>query len=295
MKASGDKGKDGGKDQKPSEDQAAGDQARRDEGRQGPPPPSDSDRAAAAKSNPLRSPAGDDANMGATDDRQGADAGKADPKGGREKPPGKGAPELRISASMLSAQPPANSNAKSDPDPEPEPNPEPPPTAGKSRYRRRVKSLAQPVEPEVVNPLRLLWPRANSRRGARIASRYGFVGFILALIWAAVVVKAETIDQALKFSSAGIAAAVVIGVIAVLVLTVVGYFYHSRLAALVSLATVIALVVLDYQAEPATALEIIGQAAIVYLLLHGVHGTIAYHIFGRRKRRRSSGNRYKEY
>lgn len=186
---------------------------------------------------------------------------------------------------MLSAQPPADSNTRH----------EAPPTAGKSRYRRRVKSLAQPVEPEVVNPLRLIWPRANSRKNARVASRYGFVGFLLALAWVLVGVPAETINQAVNFSSAATGVAVIIGAVAVVALVAAGYFYHSAFAALLALAGVITLVVLDHQSNVVPALQTAGQVVIIYLLLHGVHGTIAYHIFGRRKRHKRSDYRYKRY
>jgi len=275
MTATGGKGKDGEKDQraasKPSMSASEGD----DQKPQRPAPPSESDRASAAKSNPLRGAAGE------TDD-----GGKTSkPTGGK-----KGAPELRISASMLSTQPPANANTRPE-----EPIEPMHPTAGKARHRRRVKSLARPVEPEVVNLFRLVWPRANSRSAARIASRYGFVGFILALVWVMLEVRADTISQALNVSSTAAAAAVVIGAIAVIAATVVGYWYHSRLAALIALAGVITLVVVEHQGQHVGAVAIAGQAVVIYLLMHGVHGTIAYHIFGRRKRKRRSGYRYKSY
>jgi hypothetical protein len=286
MKATGDTDKDGAKQSKPSEKPTAEDPDRRESA--APEPPSESDRTAAAKANPLRpsaerreAPEGEDASAG-KESRDAANDREPPAKSGKAR--AKGAPELRISANMLSTQPKGG----------PAPEEERPPTAGKTRYRRRVKSLARPVEPAVVNPLSLAWPRANSRRGARRASRYGFVGLILALIWIALEVRGGTINQALNaFSSSTLAVAVAIGTLAVIVLTVIGYFYHSRLAALSGLAGVIALIVLYDQSESVTALEILGQVAVVYLLLHGVHGAIAYHIFGRRKRRRGSGYRYK--
>jgi len=278
MTATGGKGKDSEKDQraasKPSMSASEGD----DQKPQKPAPPSESDRASAAKSNPLRGAAGETGDGGKT----------SKPAGGK-----KGAPELRISASMLSTQPPANANTR--PEEPIEPLEPMHPTTGKARHRRRVRSLARPIEPEVVKPFRLVWPRANSRSAARIASRYGFVGFILALVWAMLEVRIDTVSQALNVPSTATAAAVVIGTIAVIALTVVGYWYHSRLAALLALAGVITLVVVEHQGQHVAAIAIAGQAVVIYLLMHGVHGTIAYHIFGKSKRRRRSGYRYRSY
>jgi hypothetical protein len=126
-----------------------------------------------------------------------------------------------------------------------------------------------------------------------LASRYGLVGLVVSLLWVLLEVRADTIDRLITFSSSAAAVAAVIGTFALLALIVIGYYYHSRIAALVSLAGVVALIVLQYRAGDVSALNIAGQAAVVYLLLHGVHGTIAYHIFGRRKRRKGSAYRYK--
>jgi len=316
MKATGDTGKNGEKRTKSGEKPAAEDKDRGDKGPQSPAPPAGSARAAAAKSNPLKSsPGGERAGSQESTDEDKSDEDtpdkktKADNTGDPKPSAGSsgGAPELRISAKMLSAQPPAKSpanapGANSPPANSPPANSPPansnaerppPPTAGISRYRRRVKSLARPVEPEVVNPLRILWPRANSRRGARIASRYGLTGLILALIWVTVAIPADTINKAVSFSSSSTAVAVFIGALAAIVLIVVAYYQQSRLAALLSLVGVATLSVLNYQSEPVTWVEVAGQIVLVYLLLHGVHGTVAYHIFGRRKRRRSGGSRYK--
>jgi hypothetical protein len=113
------------------------------------------------------------------------------------------------------------------------------------------------------------------------------------LVWVTVAIPAETINNAISFSSSSTAVAVVIGTLAALALIVVAYYQQSRLAALLSLVGVVTLIVLNYQSAPVTWTEIAGQIVLVYLLLHGVHGTIAYHIFGRRKRRRqSSGYKY---
>lgn len=311
MKASGDTGKGGEKRTKPAEKPAAEDKDRAEKGPQSPPPPAGSARAAAAKSNPLKSSAGgdragsqespdEDKSDETTSDKDTNDDTTGDPKPSAGS--SGGAPELRISARMLSAQPSAKSPVKSPAADTPptkssaaNSNAEPPPpTAGKSKYRRRVKSLARPVEPEVINPLRIVWPRANSRSSARIASRYGLVGLVLALIWVTVAIPADTINKAISFSSSSAAVAVVIGTVAALALIVVAYYQQSRLAALLSLVGVVTLIVLNYQSHPVTWAEIAGQIVLVYMLLHGVHGTIAYHIFGRRKRRRqSSGYEYK--
>ena len=275
MTTTGGNGKDGEKDNRAASKSSVPVSDDNDQKPPRPAPPSESDRASAAKSNPLRGAAG-----------EAGDGGKTSKPGSGKK----AAPELRISASMLSTQPPADPNTRPE-----EPIEPMRPTAGKARHRRRVKRLAQPAEPEVVNPLRLVWPRANSRGAARIASRYGFVGFILALIWVILEVRADTISQALNFSSTATAAAVVIGAIAAIALILVGYWYHSRLAALLALAGVITLVVLEHQAQQVSPVAVAGQAIVVYLLMHGVHGTIAYHVFGRRKRKRRSGYRYKSY
>lgn len=306
MKATGDTGKDGEKRTKPGDKPAAEDKDRAEKGPQSPPPPADSARAAAAKSNPLKSPAGGDrAGSPESPDETTSDKDtNADTTGDPKPSAGSsgGAPELRISARMLSAQPSAKSPAKSPAADTPptessaaNSNTEPPPpTAGKSKYRRRVKSMARPVEPEVINPLRIVWPRANSRGSARIASRYGLVGLVLALIWVTVVIPADTINKAISFSSSSTAVAVVIGTVAALALIVVAYYQQSRLAALLSLVGVATMIVLNYQSRPVTWAEIAGQIVLIYMLMHGVHGTIAYHIFGRRKRRRrSSGYEYK--
>jgi uncharacterized membrane protein len=60
------------------------------------------------------------------------------------------------------------------------------------------------------------------------------------------------------------------------------------------LAWAVALIVFQHYMGDVSALRIVGQATVVYLLLHGVHGTIAYHIYGRRKRRKGSAYRYRK-
>ncbi len=292
MKTTGDTDKNGAKNETPSEKTAAHGRDRPDEGTPAPRPPNDNERASAAKANPLRTPA--DAKDA---EAKGAEAKGVEREGGPDEPTqddsGKqpastsnarasGAPELRISASMLSAQPSAAEK----------PKPNSLPSAKPSKYRRRTKDPVAPVEPGI-NPLSWLWPRANSRRGARLASRYGLVGLIVSLLWVLLEIRADTIDQLIKFSSSATAVAAVIGTIALLTLVVVGYYYHSRVAALVSLSGVVALVVFQHHTGDVPALRIVGQATVIYLLLHGVHGTIAYHIFGRRKRRKGSAYRYK--
>jgi len=280
MKATGDTDKNGAKKETPSEKTAAHDRDRPDEGT--PTPPSDNERASAAKSNPLRTPAEskDAESEGSADEASHDDRDEQAPSTGNVR--ASGAPELRISAKMLSAQPSAAARHEQNAMP----------TAGGPKYRPRRKNPMAPVDPGI-NPLSWLWPRANSRRRARLASRYGLVGLLVSLLWVLLEIRADTIDQIITFSSAAAAAATVIGIFALLILMVVGYYYHSRIAALVSLAGVVALIVFQHHMGDVSTLRIVGQAAVVYLLLHGVHGTIAYHIFGRRKRRKGSAYRYK--
>ncbi|MDH3234040.1 MAG: hypothetical protein OEQ29_10990, partial [Alphaproteobacteria bacterium] len=264
--------------------------------------------AAAAKANPLRSP--EEAQLGSSGKR-GKDADEPGTSSGDEPASSTGqigaasgnAPELRISASMLSAQPPPGSDSGSgsgsdEQAPEPsgsessEPAPKP---SGYSKSRRRVRRLATPVDYVVVNPLTFLWPRATSRKGARLASRYGIVGLVVSLLWILFEVETDTISKAVNFSSSAAAIAALIGAIAVLAFIVIGYYYHSRIAALLSLAGVTALIVLQFRLPSAPSpLELVGQAVLVYMLCHGAYGTIAYHIYGRRKRRKTSKYRYKE-
>jgi len=286
MKATGDTDKNGAKKETPSEKTAAHDRDRPDEDT--PTPPSESERASAAKSNPLRSPteSKDAESKGAKRDG-GADEASHDDSDEQARSTSNarasGAPELRISASMLSAQPSAAARQEQNVMP----------TAEIPKYRPRRKNPMAPVDPGI-NPLSWLWPRANSRRRARLASRYGLVGLVVSLLWVLLEIQADTIDRLITFSSSAAAVAAVIGTFALLTLIVIGYYFHSRIAALVSLAGVVALIVLQHHAGDVSTLRIAGQAAVVYLLLHGVHGTIAYHIFGRRKRRKGSAYRYKK-
>jgi len=292
MKPGGETGKNGAKNAKPSDKPAASEHEAPDPAGPGPNPPSDSERAAAAKVNPLRPP-GEAGRADAQDGSAGgppSDRGE-DPKSSTDATDAtgaasSGAPELRISASMLSAQPPAASGAD---------QPAPPPP-GHGKTRRRVRRMATPIDSAVFNPLSLFWPRATSRKGARRASRYGLVGLIASLLWALSEVRVDTISKAVNFSSSAAAIAALIGGAAVLILIVIGYYYHSRIAALLSLGGAIALMVLQYRSPGGTSpLELVGQAVLVYMLFHGVYGTIAYHIYGRRKRRRSSRYRYKDH
>ena len=296
MKPVGETDKKGAKNAKPTDKPAANEHERPDPAAQGPNPPSESERATAAKANPLRSPGeadSSDAQQDSSDERQSEadepqkDTGDEPASPTRTAGAASGnAPELRISASMLSAQPPPGSGSEPE-----EPAPEP---SGYSKSRRRVRRLATPVEHVVFNPLRLLWPRATSRKGARRASRYGFVALVVSLLWALLEVDADTISKAVNFSSSAAAIAALIGAIAVLALIVIGYYYHSRIAALLSLAGVSALIVLQFRSSGTPSpLELTGQAVLVYMLCHGAYGTIAYHIYGRRKRRKSSKYRYK--
>jgi hypothetical protein len=298
MKASGDTDKNGAKKETPSEKTAAHDRDRPDDDAPKPRPPSESERASAGKSNPLRTPA--DANDAGSKDAQAEDAdSKGVEREGSPNEPTKddsdeqtpstsndrasGTPELRISASMLSAQPSAAARHEQNSMP----------NADIPKFRRRSKSPIAPVDSSI-NPLSLLWPRANSRQGARLASRYGLVGLIVSLLWALLEIRADTIDRLITFSSSAAAVAAVIGIFALLTLTVVGYYFHSRIAALVGLAWAVALIVFQHYMGDVSALRIVGQTTVVYLLLHGVHGTIAYHIYGRRKRRKGSAYRYRK-
>lgn len=293
MKPVGETDKNGAKNAKPTDKPAANEHERPDPAAQSPNPPSDSERAAAAKANPLRSP---DSDVDEPEISSGDEAASSPNQTGA---PSGNAPELRISANMLSAQPPPDSDSGSDEqapkpsgsDPD-EPAPKP---SGYSKSRRRVRRLATPVDHVVFNPLNLLWPRATSRKGARRASRYGIVGLVVSLLWILFEVETDTISKAVNFSSSAAAIAALIGAIAVLAFIVIGYYYHSRIAALLSLAGVTALIVLQFRLpSPPSPLELVGQAVLVYMLCHGAYGTIAYHIYGRRKRRKSSKYRYKD-
>lgn len=305
MKASGDTDKDGDKQAKPAKDSPAPEPARPGSASATPRPPSDSDRASAAQSNPLRTPAESepaearDETRDQTEDKEQAEEteraeeeerGESTSDRGSDdqaapKRAGGDAPELRISANMLSAKPPAGRPTEQGP---------PPTVTQTTRHRRRVRDPAIPIDPGVINPISLIWPRANSRRGARRASRYGLVGFIMTVIWAFFEFPTEAINKVIGTSSIAAATSAVIGVVVVFALIAIGYYYHSRVAALVSLAGGIALVVMDYESGVSSILAIAAEAVTIYLLLHGVHGTIAYHVFGRRKRRKGgSGYHYR--
>jgi hypothetical protein len=312
MKASGDTDKDGDKQAKPAKDSPAPEPARPGSASATPRPPSEGERASAAQSNPLRTPADSERAEGtdhpedrdqaedkkqAEDKEQAEENERAEDEERRESASDRGsddqaapkraggdAPELRISANMLSAKPPAGRPTEQGP---------PPTVTETTRHRRRVRDPAIPIDPGVINPISLIWPRANSRRGARRASRYGLVGFIMTVIWAFFEFPTEAINKVIGTSSVAAATSAVIGLVVVFALIAIGYYYHSRLAALVSLAGGIALVVVDYQADVPSILAIAAQAVTIYLLLHGVHGTIAYHVFGRRKRRKGGGYHYR--
>ena len=283
MKATGDTDKDGAKKETPSDKATARERDRPDDAAPTPRPPSEGERASAAKSNPLRTPsdAKSTESTSAADKKAQNDSDEQTSSTSNDR--ASGAPELRISASMLSAQPSAAARHEQSAMP----------IGEIPKHRRRRKNPMAPVDAGI-NPLRWLWPRANSRQGARLASRYGLVGLLVSLLWVLLEIRADTIDRIITFSSAAAAAATVIGIFALLILTVVGYYYHSRVAALVSLAGVVALIVFQHYVGDVSALRIFGQGAVVYLLLHGVHGTIAYHIFGRRKRRKGSAYRYRK-
>ncbi|HUT47895.1 MAG TPA: hypothetical protein VM325_01030 [Alphaproteobacteria bacterium] len=285
MSSTGETDKNGPKNAKPAGKPAANEHERPDPAAPGPNPPSESERAAAAKANPLRSPGEanhSDAQDGSADESQSDKDDDAKSSTSATGAAANRAPELRISASMLSAQPPADTA------------PHAPLPSGYKRGRRRVKRLARPVDPAVFNPISLLWPRATSRKGARIASRYGLTALIVALAWTLYEVDADTINKAVNFSSSAAAIAALVGAIAVLALIVTSYYFHSRIAALLSLVGVTALIVLQLRSPGGTSsLALASQAILVYMLLHGAYGTIAYHIYGRRKRRRSSKYRYK--
>jgi len=259
-----------------------------------PPPPSESDRAAAARTNPLRAPAEDDRPAerrdppGATGD----DAPRgASPRRESDGDPAPGAgptPELRIPASVLSSlqivEPSAEQSAERGAEPR----------HGYTGRRRRSPTLPAPKPKSPISILPYLWPTGSTRKGSRLKSRYGLVAFTIVLLYALNVIRTELLGSEFGVAENWQAFAATAGTVFGLIVLWIGYFFHSRIAALLVLSGFVGLIVFQYRTDGSiSGLSLAVEAVLLYMLLHGVHGTIAYHIYGRRKRRKAQRYRYR--
>jgi hypothetical protein len=160
--------------------------------------------------------------------------------------------------------------------------------------RRRPANLPSPVAWTSLNLTSLLWPSVTTRKGARRASRYGLIALTIVALFTLNEVRTELFGVGFDPAENWTPLAQIGGATVAWVVVWIGYYFHSRIAALLSLVGFAGLIVFLYRADGTTStLAIVIQAVLLYMLLHGVHGTIAYHVHGRKKRRKISRYRYK--